>query len=358
MHSSRGLSVNAADVVVMVHTPPLSAAELNCIRSVSQCIQLLPPEPDARRGERTHAAWITDRLAARPDTEVLFTSNLPDSWRPGWALRWAQLASAGVDQEQQSPLWRTSDVAVTTANGIHGAAMSQWALAMILHHAHHLGEVLRYKETRQWPDRLALAGTVLIGKTLGVIGYGSAGMECARLARAVGMRVLAIRRSASSSAAPERFAWAALAARAASDGREEVLPTDALDRVLAESDYLVITAPLTPETRGLIGERELGLLKPTAFLVNVSRGAVVDETALIRALRDGRLAGAALDVFEREPLEPDSPFFELPNVVVSPHMSGVFRDSWGPAVQVFRANLARYLNGQPLLNAVDRTRGY
>jgi phosphoglycerate dehydrogenase-like enzyme len=139
---------------------------------------------------------------------------------------------------------------------------------------------------------------------------------------------------------------------------ERVLPPEGLDEVLAESDAVVIALPLTPQTRGLIGERELRLMKPTAFLINVGRGPIVQEAALLRALREGWIAGAALDVFEREPLPPDSPFYDLENVILTPHVAGTSPRYMDRAIPLFCENLARYLRGETLLNVVDKERGY
>lgn len=337
---------------LLVATPPLTDALLAQIRGVS-------PDVEVTYAPGLGAAELGARLAAQPEIEIVFSTMLPEWCGPTWALRWVQLGSAGVDQEVAGAVWRDSEVTVTTSSGIHAAIMSQWATAMILYHAHRLGEVLRFRETRRWPDRPALSGSVLIGKTLGLLGYGSVGRECARLGRALGMRVLALRRSAvDEPPGGGRFVSRLMAERAAFDGRVEVLRADGLDRLLAESDYLVVTAPLTPETSGLLDGRALGLMKPSAFIVNVSRGAIIDESALAGTLRSGRLAGAALDVFATEPPPPDSELFDLPTAVLSPHMSGVFDAYWDLAVEAFCDNLSRYLSGQPLLNVANRVRGY
>jgi phosphoglycerate dehydrogenase-like enzyme len=139
---------------------------------------------------------------------------------------------------------------------------------------------------------------------------------------------------------------------------DRVLPPEGLDEVLRESDFLVVILPLTEATRGLIGPRELGLMKASAYLVNVARGAIVQEAALIQVLRQGRLAGAGLDVFEREPLSQDSPLFGMDNVIMTPHVSGARRDYYDRAIPLFCENLRRFIAGEPLLNLVDKRRGY
>jgi phosphoglycerate dehydrogenase-like enzyme len=184
----------------------------------------------------------------------------------------------------------------------------------------------------------------LYGATVGIVGIGHIGAEVGRLAKAFGCRVIATKRSA---VAIETTEFA-----------DEILPASELPRVLAESDYVVLSMPLTPETRGMIGEKELRSMKPTAALVNIARGPVVDEQALIRALNEGWIAGAALDVFDQEPLPADSPLWDMENVIVSPHISGGTEIYNFRAVDIFCDNLRRHLAGEPLLNVVDPDRGY
>ena len=139
---------------------------------------------------------------------------------------------------------------------------------------------------------------------------------------------------------------------------ENVLPPDRLHELLASSDVVVLSAPLTPETRQLINAETLGVMKRGAFLINIGRGKLIDDDAVAAALRTGQLGGAALDVFTREPLDPSSPFWDLPNVIVTPHMSGAMEDYWTPLVALFAENLRRFEQGQPLLNVVDKRAGY
>jgi phosphoglycerate dehydrogenase-like enzyme len=195
----------------------------------------------------------------------------------------------------------------------------------------------------------------LRGSTLGIVGYGSIGREVGRLGRAFGMRVLALRRSAGRT---EQGYAVAQTGDPAGEAPERFYPPDALHEMLAQCDYVVIALALTPETMHFFGEAELRAIKPTAYLVNIARGAIVDEAALVRALREGWIAGAGLDVFEQEPLPADSPLWEMDNVLISPHVAGFTPHYDERAVALFAQNLGRYLDGEPLLNLVDKARGY
>ncbi|HVA86270.1 MAG TPA: NAD(P)-dependent oxidoreductase, partial [Candidatus Saccharimonadales bacterium] len=220
-------------------------------------------------------------------------------------IRWIQLAAAGVNQETGSLVWREApQIAITTASGLPSVAMAQYIVAVILTHANRFDQLHRYRAVRDWSVRRDFQTEILVGRTLGLLGYGGTGRRVAHIARALGMRVAAIRRSVGSNL-PERYRRPALDAIDAGPEPAEVWGIEALDRLLAESDYLACTLPLTPETRGLIGRREIGLMKPGAIVINVSRGPIFDEAALTEALREDRLGGAALDVFETEPLPAD-----------------------------------------------------
>jgi phosphoglycerate dehydrogenase-like enzyme len=211
---------------------------------------------------------------------------------------------------------------------------------LALAHARRLPAALARQAEGRWA-RDGAVGTVLRGRTLGVVGLGTIGTEVARRAAAFGMRVWGVRRSGAPVA-----------------GVDRVVAPDRLDEVLRLADYLALTLPLTPETRGLIGARELALLPRGAFVVNVGRGGLVDETALAEAIAAGRLGGAGLDVFEQEPLPASSPLWRLPGVIITPHVGGSSPGFLDRAVPFFCENLKRYLSGEPLLNRVDVTRGY
>jgi phosphoglycerate dehydrogenase-like enzyme len=264
----------------------------------------------------------------------------------GGRLRWVHTGAAGV-ASLLYPEMIASDVVLTNSAGIHAHPMAETVIGMALHFVRGLDFAVRSQADGVW-DQAAFASTgspvtELQDLTIGVLGYGGVGREVARRALALGMRVLATRRTAVTSGA-----------------HAEVMVGDraGLQRVLGEADIVVITLPSTAETRGLIGASELALMKRSAVLINVARGNIVVERDLIDALQRGALRGAGLDVFEHEPLSPDSPLWRLPNVLVLPHISGTTNRFWEREAELIVDNFNRYLRGLPLRNTVDKTRGY
>jgi phosphoglycerate dehydrogenase-like enzyme len=264
---------------------------------------------------------------------------------PGARLRWAHTAAAGVGGSLHAAL-RASRVVLTNGAGIYAEPIADTVLAMMLHFARGLDFAVRAQAARRWwkePWEGADSPVrELADCTLGIVGLGGIGRAVARRGHALGMRVLATRRSGTEG--PE--------------GVQVLAGADALERLLPRADYLVLAAPLTDATRGMIGEGELAALPAGAVLVNVGRGEVVDEEALVRALASGRLRGAGLDVFAREPLPPSSPLWSLPNVLVTPHVSGTSHRFWHRQTELILDNLRRYLAGEPLRNTVDTEAGY
>ncbi|MBA3416777.1 MAG: D-2-hydroxyacid dehydrogenase [Chloroflexia bacterium] len=308
------------------------------------------------------------------ETDVLYTgSALPD---PSQAprLRWVQLDTSGVDHVQTTGLWATG-VEFTTLNGVAPSNMAEFAVMMMLAFGHRLRLMVELQGRREWPtfqerwDRFM--PSELRGATVGIVGYGSIGREIGRLAHALGMRVLAMRRSGTGAGAGagagaglgegatarETYRIPSLAQTTNPEPDRVFLPAQ-LAEMLPECDYVVLIVPYTAATRHMIDERALRAMKPSAVLVNLARGGVVDETVLVRALREGWIAGAALDVFEEEPLPADHPLWSMPNVLISPHVAGLTPHYHERVMGVFAANLQRFLDDQPLLNRVDRERGY
>ena len=300
---------------------------------------------------------VAAALKDHRSVEVLYTFHLPpDALELAPEIRWLQLHSAGANHILDHPIMQ-GDVDITTVSGIHATPIAEYAFASILAHRWRVPLWTHCQREREWPEgRWKLyARPELRGSTLGIIGYGSIGREVGRLGHAFGMRVLALRRSAGPSergyaventgdpegAIPERF-----------------YPAGALHEMLAECDYVVVALPLTPATLGFLGERELRAMKPTAYLVNIARGPIIDEGAVVRALREEWIAGAGLDVFEQEPLPDDSPLWDLENALISPHIAGFTPRYDERAATLFARNLARYLEGERLLNLVDKSAGY
>jgi phosphoglycerate dehydrogenase-like enzyme len=300
---------------------------------------------------------VAAALAAHPETEVLYSFHVPlDAPERAPGLRWLQLHSAGADHLLGHPLM-SSDVAITTNSGIHATPIAEYVLASMLAHRWRVPHWTRCQREGEWPsERWNLyARPELRGSTVGILGYGSIGREVGRLAHAFKMRVLALSRSGRRA---ESGYAVADTGDPAGDLPERFYQPEDLPAMLAECDYVVVALPLTPETRHFVGEAALRAMKPSAYLVNIARGDIVDEAALIRALREGWIAGAGLDVFELEPLPSDSPLWDLDNALISPHVAGFTPHYDERAVDLFATNLARYLQGEPLLNLVNKERGY
>lgn len=277
-------------------------------------------------------------------TEVLLGFRADFSLDAVPQLKWLQYTGAGVDYLRGLPIMQ-SDIVITNAH-LFGTSIAEYVMLSILAFRRRFPQTLaEFRDKRAWPTNpwATHRSDLVSGSTLGILGYGEIGQAIARVSKGFNLRVLATRASAR-----EPYQ---------EDG-VEILPADRLDYVLAESDQVVIALPLTPETEKLIGERELKLMKPTAYLVNVGRGKVIDEPVLVRALQERWIAGAGLDVFATRPLVQDSPLFDLPNAYLTPHLSGTSVGYEQGLIDLFCENLERYLNGKPLLNVVNKERGY
>ncbi|MFH1639518.1 MAG: D-2-hydroxyacid dehydrogenase [Chloroflexota bacterium] len=219
--------------------------------------------------------------------------------------------------------------------------ISEWVTMVMLMFAKNMPAYLDLKKEKKWQR---LSGNLLYGKTAGVVGLGHIGIEVAKRAKALGMRIMATKRSAKPG---QRTRYA-----------DELVTTAQLPRLLAESDYVVITLPYTAETHHMFGEKELRAMKPTARILNIGRGKIIDEEVLIRALEERWIAGAGLDVFDTEPLSPESKLWGMPNVIQTPHASGSWEGSTTAPTDLFIDNLKRYVTGKRLINRVDKKKGY
>lgn len=295
---------------------------------------------------------------ALQEAEVLYTAHaLPD---PDLApeLRWIQFHFAGIDHVVDHPLLRSSSIRVTTLSGAAVSQMAEFALMAILSLGRRILAMLAAKDQKQWPedrfDRFSPAE--LRDSTVGIIGYGSIGREIARLCRSFGAEVLAVKRDLMN-LDQEHYSPEGLGDPQA-DLVQRIYPPQAVASMAELCDFLVVTVPLTPETRGMIGAKVFQSMKSNAFLIDISRGGVVDHGALIDALNNSNLAGAALDVYPVEPLPESSPLWEMPNVILSPHVAGASPRYYEKAADLFATNLRRYLSEQPLLNLYDPEKGY
>lgn len=292
---------------------------------------------------RVHQQHGDEGLAeALRETDVLVvtdfrTDTLEAAWPDPCPIRWVHATSAGVDALMIPPL-RNGDIPVTNAAGIFDRGIAEYVLGAVLLFAKDTLGNLAYQRHHHWQHR----ETALVrGSRVLVVGAGSVGREVATLLGALGMEVIGTARRARQDPAFRRV------------HRQQDLPA-----LLGDADYVVITAPLTDDTRGLFDRRHFGLMKPGAVLINVGRGAIVRTDALLAALAGGRLAGAALDVFEEEPLAPDHPLWDTPNVMLSAHMAGDFI-GWRRALgDQFVSNFQRWRQDRPLINPVDTQRGY
>lgn len=311
-----------------------------------------PPEMAQRIRER----WPEMRVVHLPDYSGL-ERELPDtqifvgySLRPAQFvlardLRWIHSTAAAVGQ-LMFPELRRSAVEVTNASGVHSIPIAEHVLGTLLALARRFPDCFRYQQQSVWAQQQLWNAPVrprgLRGQVILFIGFGHIGRAVAQIAQPVGARIWAVTRSGRSNGG--------LA--------EKVFPATKLHDVLPEGDFVVLAAPETPETRRMIGARELALMKPSAYFLNVARGSLVDEPALIDALERHTIAGAALDVTSQEPLPPESPLWKLENAFITPHMSAVNEHLWTRQIDLLMENLERWFSGRELLNRVDLERGY
>lgn len=308
-------------------------------------------------------AWFLDRLRGEfPQCEAIFSSSKRHdeealrgaSVMIGWSLspeqlgaakelRWIYSITAAIDQFL-FPQLIASDIAICNAARVHGPVVAEHAMAMVLALAKRVPSAIRHQDRRQWAMEAIWKERPreIAGATLVVVGLGSIGSQVAALAAALKMHVIGVRQS------PER----------GPSGAHEVLGYSAMDAAIARADFVVLASPLTPQTRLMIDARRLQLFQPHAYLINVSRGALIDEAALAKALKDHRLGGAALDVFTEEPLPRRSPLWKMEQVLITPHTAFLTEKVWERHYEVFSGNLKRYLAGQPLEDQVDKRRGY
>lgn len=329
-------------------------SETKLVLCVNSGIPLWKPPADAAQRIRArfpemrvvHASDPSRLESELGDTDIFMGYALgPDLLARSPKLKWIQAVSAGVKQYLYPEL-RESGVIVTNASSVHCLPVAQHTLGVLVALARRFPDCLRYQQQGKWATsnlwNVPVRPRELRGQVLLFIGFGAIGRETARLVRPLDMRIWAVTHSGR--------ADAVLADRA--------FAVDQLDQALAEADFVVIAAPDTPQTRNMIGAQELALMKRTAYLINIARGTLVDEPALIAALQADRIAGAALDVTVKEPLPPESPLWKLDNCFITPHVSGATENTWDREEELISENLKRWFAGSELLNVVDLDRGY
>lgn len=269
-------------------------------------------------------------------------AGLAGAVRSNPGLRWVQATAAGAGEQLRAAALTPEElerVTLTTASGVHAGPLAEFCMLGLLYFTRGVPRLQADRPGRRW-DQHPVAE--LNGQTLVILGLGAIGTEVARVAKALGMRTIGVNRTG----------------RSDSSDVDAVHRSDRLLGVLPEADAVVVTLPLTDETRGMLGAQALHRMKPGAVLINVGRGAVIDELALVQALREGKLSGAALDVFATEPLPSESPLWDLPNVLLTPHTAALSIRENERIVQLFVKNLRRYIRGEPMLNRVDPQRFY
>ncbi|HSC26598.1 MAG TPA: D-2-hydroxyacid dehydrogenase [Vicinamibacterales bacterium] len=324
-------------ILIAIHSPfamwRIPQGHVECLRR------------DFPHHEWRHARDEEEAQRLIPDVEVAFSSQVTRAQlASARRLQWIHSPTAGVGSMLFTEM-KESGVVITNSRGMAADTMAEHVLAVTLALFRRIPEAVRSQTTRIWAQDAisALGSRTIAGATVLVIGLGAIGSAVASRMARLGAYVIGIRRRVSAPPA---------------DGVAEVVPPDRLADVLPAADVVVVAAPHTRETRGLIGPAELRAMKHDAILVNVSRGRLVDEDALATALVEQWIGGAALDVFVREPLPPDSPLWDLSGVLITPHTSGFRPDHWDAATRIFAENLRRFDSGQPLLNVVDKQAGY
>src|SRR2546430_3253385 len=339
------------EALVVLIAAPIESEHVDRMRGVDPRIELLPG-PALLPRPRYVADHAGSPLQRTPEQETRFlemlgraevvldfpSGHIRDLAAVASRLRWLQSTSAGIGQMVKRVGLDQTDITFTTASGVHARPLADFCLMAMLMFAKNYVWMERDKKAKRWER---YCGEELTRETLAIVGVGRVGQEGARHGKRMDMRVTGMRRS-----------------DAPMPDVDKIFDRPELHAMLREADFLVLAAPHTPETEGIIGQAELAVMKPSAVLINIGRGALVDEDALIRALQQKRLAGAALDVLREEPPPQDSPLWDMPNVIISPHSASTVTQQNARITEIFCDNLRRYLSGQPLRNVLDKQKLY
>ena len=317
---------------VVVHSELLSDRHIEAIRSAV-------PDAEVVRID-TPEEWESRRAELGPNVEVAFgLRDIGDLARVP-RLRWIQTIGAGMDWLLRAPEIAASDIVVTNASGVAAVPIAEHILALMFVLTRRMHRFAKAQRDHEWFQRGRCEE--IDGTTMGIIGLGPIGLKTAEKAKGLNMRVLGLRRN------PSRT----------SPHVDRMFGPEGLHELLRESDWVVLAAPLTEETRDLMGEREFRAMKDTAYLINIARGQIVQEEILIRALQEGWISGAGLDVFAREPLPADSPLWDMRNVMITAHYAGATPRYADRVTGIFTENLRRYRAGEPLMNVINKERTY
>jgi len=308
-------------------------------------VKLPAKDLDALRNDFPGCEIVTEADAAIGAARLqgidgVFTEEvLPDELvRQMPSLKWLHVTRGGVNT-YLTPTLKSRPIQVTGSKGIHGTVFSEFALACILMLAKKLPECIDAQKQKRWQK---LAPFEIEGKTIGIVGLGTIGLELARKAKALGMRVIATKRTAT----------------AKPDYVDELGTAEFLPQLLMQSDFVVLLLASVPSTFNIIGENELRAMKKSTYLINLTGGRAIEEGLLVRALKEGWIAGAVLDAFAKQPLPEESELWNLPNVIITPRIAGITSQKWPALLPVFQENLRRFIAGEPLQNLVDKALGY
>ena len=338
-----------AEPITILISTPLEAEHVERVRQVDPRITVLY-EPDLLAQPRYHADHAGHKRSPEQEArflELLAQANVTFDFDRQYLgqirqvaprLEWVQWTSSGIGKLIETNQLDQVGVIHTTVSGVHARPLADFCLMAMLMFVKDYFRMERGKQAKHWER---YSGEELTGKTLAVIGLGRVGQEVVNHGKNQAMRVVGMKRTPGDV-----------------PNVDKVYPRAELHSMLAETDFLVLIAPHTPETEGIIGEAELAVMKPSAVLINIARATLTDEDALVRALQEKRLAGAALDVFRQEPLPPESPLWEMANVIVSPHSASTVTQENARITDVFCENLRHYLNGEPLQNVLDAKQLY
>ena len=309
---------------------------------LERCIKELSPiYPDVEFEFCKVPAELKEAIA---DADIYMGWMNRDIYLAAKKLKWVQSPSSGINYYIAIPELVAGDVLLTSARGTHGACLAEHTLAMIFAFTRHIRDYVQHQKTHTWSAR-ELRGKMLelTGMTIGIIGFGAVGRAIAKRADAFDMNIMAV----------DMFP------QNPPDYVASLAGLDGLDALLSQSDYVVVTVPYTEQTDKMIGAAEIAEMKPSAMLIGISRGGIIDEAALVSALREGRLAAAALDVFDKEPLPAESELWDMDNLLITPHVAGGSQYECDYILDIFGENLGRFVRGElPLRNQIDKQRGF